>query len=394
MRKRRVLSCLLTLALVWGLFIPMPARAISLYVTAINDSIPPLSSDTMPFWSGGILYVPYTVFDANTNGVGVSLGLYASFNKDDRLAGSITLYSLRQRMVFDVENGTCQDETGAVSQVRSFLRGGKVYLPLGTVCSHFGLEYSYNQLPNITQGYLVRIKSADAVLDDGLFIERARDLINNRLREYTQSLSPAESTEPAVTPAPPVVTTPPPAPQLPEENGSDTPTYLAFRCKSGESLGELLNVLDSSRCYGVFFLTPQVLEEEGDLVRRALGSGHSVGIWADGREGTLSQLAQGNWALEEAAHPRTTRAYVPGGQRGELEQAGWVCWRETLLLSPGGSVGATAFAGSVFNQLGKRRGAVYLTLEGDANTARVLSVLLRQLNSSHFSVSIPIETRL
>ena len=85
---------------------------------------------------------------------------------------------------------------------------------------------------------------------------------------------------------------------------------------------------------------------------------------------------------------------MPGGQRGELEQAGWVCWRETLLLSPGGSVGATAFAGSVFNQLGKRRGAVYLTLEGDANTARVLSVLLRQLNSSHFSVSIPIETRL
>ena len=29
----------------------MPASAANLYFTAINDSVPPLTSDTMPFWS-------------------------------------------------------------------------------------------------------------------------------------------------------------------------------------------------------------------------------------------------------------------------------------------------------------------------------------------------------
>lgn len=392
-RKRRIWSVVLVLVLAAGLFRPLPVQAASLYFTAINDSIPPLTADTMPFWSGGTLYVPYTVFDANTNGVGVSLGLYTSFNKDDRLAGSITLYSVGRRVVFDVENGTCRDDmTGTVIPARSFLRGGKVYLPLSTVCSFFGLEYSYNQLPNISQGYLVRIKSADAVLDDALFIERAKDLINNRLREYTQSLSPAESTEPAVTPPTAVPSTPPP--QLPEEDGSDTALYLAFRCESGESFENILDVLDSSRRCGVFFLAPRVLEEEGDLVRRALGSGHSVGILTDGREEISAQLARGGWALEEAAQTRTTLAYVPSGQRGELEQAGWVCWNETLYLAPGGTVSGTSFSNTVLSRLGTRRRAVFLTLEASGDTVRVLPTLLRQLEQNHYIISIPIETRL
>lgn len=386
MRKRRKLSSfLVALVLIIGLSIPFPASAANLYFTAINDSVPPLTADTMPFWSGGTIYVPYTLFDANLNGISISLGLYTSFN---RSSGTVTIFNLKQMLVFDLNNGTCRDDlTGTVYSSRSIMRNGRPYLSLDMVCSFFGLEYSYNQLPNIPQGYLVRVKSADAVLDDARFIDAARDLISSRLREYTQSLNPAETTDPG-TSAPPVTTVPDDDPV----SGENIPVYLAFRCEDSASIAGILSALDSRSCSGVFFLTPQLLEQEGDLVRRILGTGHSVGILADSGEDVPSLLARGNLALEEAARTRTTLAYVPAGQQVDLE--GWVCWEETLLLEPSGTVGANSFANTVLNRLGTRRSAVRLTLPGNENTLRVLPALLRQLDSSNFNVAIPIETRL
>lgn len=379
-KKRPVLPLVLAVILAVGMFQPMPAAAANLYFTGINDSVAPLTSSSMPYWSGGTLYVPYTVFDANQNGVGVSLGLYTSYNHRSHI---VTIFNLKQMLVFDLERGTCRDDmTGAAYDARAVMRYGKPYVPLYVVCSVFGLEYSYNQLSYISQGYLVRIKSADAVLDDGLFIDRAQELINNRLRDYTQSLSPAETT--------PTVPVSPSGP--PEVDGSNVATYLAFRCESADGLSAILNTLDGTGQYALFFLAPQVIEEEGGLVRRILGTGHSVGILA--WEGEKEALGRGRLALEELAHTRTTLAYVPDGARAGLEEQGWVCWKETLYLEPGDSVGGTAFAGTVLNRLGTRRRTVYLTLEGSGNTARVLSALLRQLSSNHYTVAVPVETRL
>jgi hypothetical protein len=379
-KKRPVLPLVLAVILAVGMFQPMPAAAANLYFTGINDSVAPLTSSSMPYWSGGTLYVPYTVFDANQNGVGVSLGLYTSYNHRSHI---VTIFNLKQMLVFDLERGTCRDDmTGAAYDARAVMRYGKPYVPLYVVCSVFGLEYSYNQLSYISQGYLVRIKSADAVLDDGLFIDRARELINNRLRDYTQSLSPAETT--------PTVPVSPSGP--PEVDGSNVATYLAFRCESADGLSAILNTLDGTGQYALFFLAPQVIEEEGGLVRRILGTGHSVGILA--REGEEEALSRGRLALEELAHTRTTLAYVPDGARAGLEEQGWVCWKETLYLEPGDSVGGTAFASTVLNRLGTRRRTVYLTLEGSGNTARVLPALLRQLSSNHYTVAVPVETRL
>ena len=379
-KKRPVLPLVLAVILAVGMFQPMPTAAANLYFTGINDSVAPLTSSSMPYWSGGTLYVPYTVFDANQNGVGVSLGLYTSYNHRSHI---VTIFNLKQMLVFDLERGTCRDDmTGAAYDARAVMRYGKPYVPLYVVCSVFGLEYSYNQLSYISQGYLVRIKSADAVLDDGLFIDRARELINNRLRDYTQSLSPAETT--------PTIPVSPSEP--PEVDGGNVATYLAFRCESADGLSAILNALDGTGQYALFFLAPQVIEEEGGLVRRILGTGHSVGILA--REGEEEALSRGRLALEELAHTRTTLAYVPDGARAGLEEQGWVCWKETLYLEPGDSVGGTAFAGTVLNRLGTRRRTVYLTLEGSGNTARVLPALLRQLSSNHYTVAVPVETRL
>lgn len=380
-KKRRMLPFLLAAVLFLGLAWPMPASAATLYFTGINDSVPPLTSGTMPCWSGGTLYVPYTVFNVSQNGVGVSLGLNASCSRDGR---SVTIYNLRQMLTFDLGSGTCRDDmTGTpYSAPRAITRSGKPYVPLDAVCSFFGLTYSYHQLPYISQGYLVRIKSGDVVLSDSDFIDAAKNTINLRLRDYTQGLSPAETTP--TTPVAPTVPTDP--------DGSDTAVYLAFRCESGEGLSAVLSALDGTDRYALFFLTPQVIEGERDLVRRMLGTGHSVGILSpDGDEETLDR---GRLALEDLAHTRSTLAYVPDGARAGLEEKGWVCWEETMFLEPSETVGGTAFASQVLNRLGTRRRAVCLTLEGGSNAARVLPALLRQLSSNHYTIAVPMETKL
>lgn len=384
MKKRRSLTALLAVVLCVGLFGLMPASAAPLYFTAVNDSVTHLTADTMPCWSGGTLYVPYTVFNPRMNGIGVGLGLDTSYN---RSSNTVTIFNLKQMLVFDLNNGTCRDElTKTDYGSRAIMRNGKPYVAVSTVCSVFGMEYSYNQLSYITQGYLVRIKGADTVLDDATFIDAARRLINDRLREYTQSLSPAETATPAV----------PANPTVPggdgDGEGGDVTAYLAFRCQSAQGLPAILNALDEAGHYAVFFLTPEVIREEGDLIRRMLGTGHSVGILAD--EGEQARLEEGRLALEELANTRTTLACVPEGAQQALEERGWVCWKETMLLEVTDTVSAAGFANAVLNRLGTRRRVVYLSMEGGDNTARVLPALLRQLSSGHYSVAVPMETKL
>ena len=385
MKKRRgAVPFLLAAVLFLGLSVPMPASAANIYFVGLNDNVPPMTAGNMPFWSGGVLYVPYTVFDANLNGSHVNLGLHTSYNRVDN---TVTLFNLRQMLVFNMNDGTCRDDmTGAVYSSRAVMRNGRPYLALNMVCSFFNLEYSYNQLPYISQGYLVRIKSTDVVLDDVRFIDAAQELINIRLREYTRSLSSAATTTPDTDPVEPD----PPA----EPDGVNTAVYLAFRFERTAGLAETLDAMDSGGYSALFFLTPRLLEEEGDLVRRILGTGHSLGVLADGEGDTEELLERGRQAVERAAHTRTTLACVPEEERAALEEGGWVCWNETLSLEPGANVGTAAFANTVLNRLGTRYRTVYLTLAGGQPAARVLPNLLRQLNSSHYVLSVPLETRL
>lgn len=384
MKKRRILPLLLAMVLVLGLFPPMPASAATLYFTAVNNSVTPLTSDTMPFWSGGTLYVPYSIFDGSLNGIGVGLGLYTSYNRDSR---TVTLFNLRQTLIFDLNSGTCRDDvTGTTYISRAIMRGGRPYLALGTVCSHFGLEYSYSQLPDIPQGFLVRIKGSGTAMSDADFIDAARNVINNRLREYTQSLNPAESTDPG-----PNTSTPSSPGGTATVGQDDTAAYLAFRCETQAGLTDILDTLSGNGCWAVFFLTPQLLEE-GDLVRRILGDGHSVGILVDGGEAFL-MLEAGSLALERAACARTTMVYAAGRPEA-LEERGWVCWRETALLQPDDAVNPNSFASGAVRRLGKENKSVYVTLEGGENTARMLPALLRQLDRENYIVSVPMETRI
>lgn len=376
---KRIVGMLLSMVLCVLLCLPQSTKAADLYFTSINDTLLPLTADSMPLWSSGVLYVPYNIFDKNTTGLNVDMN--SSFNRSENI---VRIYNLQKMLTFDINTGECWDDiTGEVFTGRAILRNGKPYLPLRTVCERFDLTYSYTAMEH---GYLVRIKNDAVVLSDARFIDAAGNLIERRLREYNQSLVPTPST-----------TTPSTGGTENEDDAHpNVDTYLAFACDGAAGMEKILTSLSARDDLAVFFLTPELLEEQGDLVRRLLGQGHSVGVWAKGGtvEQAREQMLQGNLALEEQAFTRTTLVLAAKELRGALEDGGLVCWGETLLLEPSDTVGPNYFAGVVSQRLNGRTRTTYLTFTSGENTARVLSAVLKQLEQEQYIVRTPLETRI
>ena len=425
---KRLLVLLLCISL---LMIPLPASADDIYFTSVNDSVLPLTAETMPTWSGGILYVPYTVFDSSVTGV--SLGLYCNYNRSTE---TVMLINLSQILTFDLNANTCMDTINNVEyKTRAIMRNGRPYVPVNLVCTFFGLTPSYN---TVSLGYLVRIKNNSAILSDSKFIDAATNLMSYRLREYNATMEPSQpsgpvqsapgqtpSTSTPSTPAPtpsapattpaapaqPAPTTPEPQPQTPEkdpepedktddeeeeepepERPTPVTTYLALACTTDEEVSSILDTLSGSSRFGVFFLTPDLLESQAGLVRRILGTGQILGIDARGasEEETRALLTRGSQCLEQIAHTRTSVVLAESEFRGTLESEGWICWNETHTLTPVDE-DPSFYATSTLSRMEGRVQPAYLLLTG-SETPRILSALLKKLEEKNFVVTLPLET--
>lgn len=361
----------------------------NIYLTAVNENLLELTSDTMPTWSGGVLYVPYTVFDGSYTGI--NLGISSSYSRDE---GTVTLYTLQQMVVFDLNRGTCYNPlTEQTLSGKAILRNGRPYVPVAAVCSYFGLSYS---VIDIDEGYIVRIKSSGVVLSDYSFVDSAQNSIRNRIRDYNQ----ANQSQPTPGVLPPTYN--------PEEPDTDItvpddpvdadviPTYLAFSCEDSQGLSEILDTLDSRNQRAIFFFDAQGLEREDDLIFRILGSGYSIGLIAQGRSTSATNrlLEEANQTLSQVAYTRTSVVLVPENQREELEAEGWICWNETASAVPTQGVGTNTYANQVLKRISGNYARVYLTLDASSETARVLPTLLRRLSEEGYGVSVPLETRL
>ena len=130
------------------------------------------------------------------------------------------------------------------------------------------------------------------------------------------------------------------------------------------------------------------------MIRRAVGSGHSIGLLAEGSNPDESRLllSQGNELLAHIAHTAATAALVPADQQVTLAEEGWACWRETMNTQPRETERASSYAQRILTAIGTRR-TVRLTLDDSAQTARVLPSLLQQLENNEHRVLLPLETR-
>lgn len=361
----------------------------NIYLTAVNENLLELTSDTMPTWSNGVLYVPYTVFDGSYTGI--NLGISSSYSRDE---GTVTLYTLQQMVVFDLNRGTCYNPlTEQTLSGRAILRNGRPYVPVASVCSFFGLSYS---VIDIDEGYIVRIKGSGVVLSDYSFVDSAQNSIRNRIRDYNQ----ANQSQPTPGVLPPTYNPEEPDTEITvPDDPVDTdviPTYLAFSCEDSQGLSEILDTLDSRNQRAIFFFDAQGLEREDDLIFRILGSGYSIGLIAQGRSTSATNrlLEEANQTLSQVAYTRTSVVLVPESQREELEAEGWICWNETASAVPTQGVGTNTYANQVLKRISGNHARVYLTLDASSETARVLPTLLRRLSEEGYGVSVPLETRL
>ena len=289
------------------------AKGASVYFVAVNNTLLPLNSSTMPTEAGGVLYVPYTVL--STGYTGVSLDVYATYNSVQK---RVLVYSSQKQLIFDLVADTTYDGDGREYPKKAIMRNSMVYLPIDQVCKIFPeLKLTVN---GTDYGTLIRIKNDKVTLNDEGFIEAAASMMKNALARY-EAANP-NSSNPGVRPSTP------PAPM-----GSGAGVYLAFVPES-DRVDEVLAALDSQDCQGLFFLTPQQLEEWGGLVRRLLGEGHFIGLRTDAEdaERAAAELERGRKALAEAAFCRTSvvlAEHLEEEDTAALEELGYLCWETT-----------------------------------------------------------------
>ena len=179
MKYRKLLCVLLALALLLALA-PMAGAEGDLFFVAVNDTIP-VTLTSLPYTSGGVVYVPYTAFDARPGGV------VSAYNAT---AQTFVLFTKDSRLVFDLATGETSDENQNTSTQTALFRNGLLYIPLIFCASHFGLKVSMLESQD---GYpVLRFTTGSEVYDDSLFIEKAENLIAYRVAQQSSASDPAD----------------------------------------------------------------------------------------------------------------------------------------------------------------------------------------------------------
>lgn len=371
--KQKFIPLLCALALCLVLITPAEANNDVIFVS-LNDNLLTLSTTTMPFWQDGLLYVPFTTFDMNVTGI--NLDVYASYSEHER---SVSVYDLNKMLIFDLANDSCYNyHTGEVYDVKAVSRNGTFYVPAYMICTFFRLNYTYLQT---TYGPLVRIKSDNYWLTDSQFVSATSTatLMSTRLREYNQSLTASTTT--TTTPSTGTST------EVEETEEDHTPTYLALYYENSAATQTILTTLSASHTSALFLMTPEQIATDGNSVRQLLGSGHTIGILAQGETEweTADLLQVGSEALAAAAYTTTTIACVPTEHQGGLEEDGWVLWSGDISLTEGSTEGDLyRYATAIIRSLARDDSRIYLSMVGSEELAFHLSDILAQLKARSF----------
>lgn len=359
------------------------AQGASVYFSAVNDSLQPLESGTMPTMQGGVLYVPYTMLSATATGV--NLGVYATYSSVKR---SVLVYSSRKQLTFDMQNDVTYDGEGRTYSERAIVRNSTVYLPIARVCEVFSAEIYYSLSTTGDGNYLVRIKGKSggnppALESDESFISAAASMMKSYLARYRQEHpEPDPDDQPSARPG---------------ISGSGAGVYLAFSTSGDEMTAaqadELLSALSGQDRRGVFFFTAEQIVRQDDLVRRLLASGQLIGFrpengWSGGGE---EELARAEKNLSAVAHCRLSIVLADGLEAADtdrLRQAGYACWQTTAdgrELTGSGSSRASALLRKLTRGEDARN---YLLL--DERAGNTLSSVLAALGQADFQFRAPV----
>ena len=309
--KRRAAALILCLLLVFQLSLP-PARAAGdrVYFTAAGSYILPLSDNTMPFWSGGYVYIPSSIFTGKgREALGVSQVL-------DSGQEWMTLYSVRKSLTYNFSDNCAMDNDGTVYYPGAILRNGTVFVPASTVSRYFDLLYSVIE---VEHGSLVWLRQSSYGLSDKLYADAARHPMNSVYSDYIrarESAGPGDGSHGGgARPS-----------DSPEDQEGLEGKRIALCLKAGSDAAVLTDALESYGAGAAFFFTPEEMERQGGTLRRLTALGQSVGILADATDPdrtVAEQLEAGNaGAGPPSGLLAGGRRCLAGGQRHPGGSAG------------------------------------------------------------------------
>lgn len=371
MRRKLLAALACMMLLLIQLAVPVMAAG-TVYFTAVNKNVLELSDATMPFWSGGYLYVPSTIFTGVNRDLGVGV---ATTNGEGGPA--LLLYggdAEFQTLSFDLSKDYAVDKDGNMYFQKAIQRGGVTFLPISLVARCFGLLYTAIEVP---RGYLVWVRTKDVDLSERIFADAASYQMESRYSQYLkdqESGSQPSGGEDTTTESPDAQST------------SGQQVYLCIKASEASVVTALLDVLDQYDRQVTFYCTVDFLQQQGDLLRRMTASGYTIGIVADAAEGdrtVAEQLAVGNAALEVATCGKTRLARlenVSDQTAADVEGMGYCClWpdldRSAYLLADSSS------ANVLLDRVADRARDVSVWL-GDGVTATGLRTFLAGLQSS------------
>lgn len=353
--RKKCAAALLCALLIVQLAIPAHAAG-DVYFVAAEASVLPLTDATMPFWSGGNLYVAASAF----SGLGASV--------INNTAKKMTVLEMNRRaLLFDWEKGTVQDGGGNLYSPGAILSGGVVFVPASMTSVFFGLQYSVTEVSN---GFLVWLRSPDFGMTARDFANAATYSMEERYAAYRKD---AQSGTQSSTPSAP---------------SAATAGARIHLCLMGDArTGSLLDALDRAEGWATFYCTPDYLEENSTLLRRMTASGHTVGILLDGTsaEPVEAQLQRGNDALYRATLGRTRLVYLPGAETAALEaltQAGCSCLTPTLDRTAY-QLESSSNAASLLKRVTSRRGDVSVWLGDTASAAGLRAFVTSAQSAGH-----------
>ena len=366
--KKRLAAAVLAVLLVLPVLSSSTLAADPVYFTAVNETVLELTATTMPFWSGGYLYVSCTMFSNK------ELGVFYSLNY---VKQTMVLYTNRSALIFNLQDGSVADTQGNSYYPGTIVRGNDIFLPISMVSNYFGLVYTNMK---VSQGYLIRVKSSNAVLSDSMFLDAVPSQLEYRYSQYLKSLTPAgEPTQPQQ-----------PEEQLPVVGKS---IYLCVLANDIDRTEALLDVLDRHDCQATFYLSPKLLPQAGDLLRRMAATGQGIGLAPDASapaDRLASDLNRENDRLFEACRIKTRLTALPGGsqqQLSTLEDAGFRCLAPTLDRSAAG-LRTSSGAAALLKKITAKSGEVSVWLSDQVSPAGLQAFLTDALTANNRCLSM------
>ena len=303
----------------------------------------------------------------------------------------LKVYSSGVSIIFDIKNGITYDQEGKIYSYLAEERNGGIFVPIEFICRVFG--YAYSQIQS-DYGNVIRINSIASQYTDSQLMEVRRSQMKEIYDSYYWTS--AEDLGQAV--KPPSESSIPDAPQDEGEgsedvSGSAKNVYIAICGEINSYTSDILDQLDRYGLKAAFFVSEKGLEQQGELLRRIVCEGHSLGVYASSGE-PYEEAERINGILSSFVFRKTRLLMFASGSRNtaisdrsEVTEGGYRIW--DMMLDPGSSW-STGYSvrNSGIRLLNSVSGRTVLGLYSTEAGAYASSGLFSTLSGSGYSVNL------